>query len=154
MQDGTSVILRPPPTDDLTIAYEVFVAETYKSRRSILPDDVRYIVDIGANVGYTIAYWARELGRSNSPARPDRVVGVCLDAYLLITLVAASRFSFLLLDHIFKSARTGKRRVLIFGAGTGGAGLSLLRYIGPPTFTAASRHIFEQYARGSRDNSR
>jgi UDP-GlcNAc:undecaprenyl-phosphate GlcNAc-1-phosphate transferase len=44
-----------------------------------------------------------------------------LDAYLLITLVAGSRFSFLLLDHIFKSARIGKRRVLIYGAGSGGA---------------------------------
>jgi UDP-GlcNAc:undecaprenyl-phosphate GlcNAc-1-phosphate transferase len=53
--------------------------------------------------------------------RPVALSVSVLDAYLLITLVAASRFSFLLLDHIFKSARTGKRRVLIYGAGTGGA---------------------------------
>ena len=44
-----------------------------------------------------------------------------LDAYLLITLVVASRFSFLLLDSLFKSASEGKCRVLIYGAAAGGA---------------------------------
>lgn len=44
-----------------------------------------------------------------------------LDAYLLITLILLSRFSFLLLDYVFKSTRSRRRRVMIVGAGRAGA---------------------------------
>jgi UDP-GlcNAc:undecaprenyl-phosphate GlcNAc-1-phosphate transferase len=50
-----------------------------------------------------------------------------LDAYLLITTVMLSRFTFLVLDYVFKSARVGKRRVIIYGAG--GAGVAAFRQI-------------------------
>ena len=54
------LILRPPPADDLETAYEVFVAEVYRSPRMIPPRSVHRIVDVGANVGYTIVYWAEQ----------------------------------------------------------------------------------------------
>lgn len=44
-----------------------------------------------------------------------------LDAYLLATMVLGSRISFRLLDHLFEREQSGARRVLIYGAGRGGA---------------------------------
>src|SRR6185437_5675225 len=52
------LILRSAPADDLEIAYEVFVTEVYRSPRVIAPRSVHRIVDVGANVGYTVLYWA------------------------------------------------------------------------------------------------
>jgi FkbM family methyltransferase len=56
--NGQQLLLRPPPTDDLDIAYEVFVLEMYHPPRPILSEEVHRIVDVGANVGYTVGYWA------------------------------------------------------------------------------------------------
>lgn len=43
-----------------------------------------------------------------------------VDAYLLATMVIGSRLSFRLLDYFFSSSRDGSRRVIIYGAGSGG----------------------------------
>ena len=45
---------------------------------------------------------------------------VVLDAYLLSTLLLSSRLSFRVLDHVFNINRPGMRRVIIYGAGSGG----------------------------------
>jgi FkbM family methyltransferase len=57
--DGQQLLLRPLPADDLATAYEVFVLEMYCSPRSVLSGRVHRIVDVGANVGYTVGYWGR-----------------------------------------------------------------------------------------------
>ena len=51
------LILRQGAAGDLGIAYEVFVAEAYKLPEGLKARQVRRIVDVGANVGYTCVYW-------------------------------------------------------------------------------------------------
>ena len=84
-------------------------------RQSGIPD---LLAVMRALVFAVLSSWMGSLIVFNRP--PPFTVFV-LDAYLLITMVMASRFSFLLLDYVFRSARLGKRRVLIYGAGPGGA---------------------------------
>lgn len=62
LQSGERLILRPPPTGDLSVAYEVFVNELYRPLRPI--DEVRRIVDVGANVGFAVAYFARRFSEA------------------------------------------------------------------------------------------
>jgi UDP-GlcNAc:undecaprenyl-phosphate GlcNAc-1-phosphate transferase len=50
-----------------------------------------------------------------------------LDGYLLATLIIGGRLSFRVLEHVFKTQATGRRRALIYG--TGNAGLSALHHI-------------------------
>jgi FkbM family methyltransferase len=59
LSSGEKLILRPPPASDLDTAYEVFVSEPYASPRPIDCNAVRRIVDLGANVGYSVLYLAR-----------------------------------------------------------------------------------------------
>jgi len=55
------IALRRPPASDLTVAHEVFVQQIYRPR---LADNVRLVVDIGANVGYSVIYFARMFPRA------------------------------------------------------------------------------------------
>jgi FkbM family methyltransferase len=55
---GETLILRPPPATDTGTAMEVFVFENYKSPVPI--QGVKHIVDLGANVGYSALYMARQ----------------------------------------------------------------------------------------------
>lgn len=64
LSTGEKLILRQSPTDDLDIAYEVFVGEGYKSPRKLDQSSVRRIVDLGANVGYTCVYWLANFPRA------------------------------------------------------------------------------------------
>lgn len=57
--NGLRLLLRPPPADDLDIAYQVFVSEMYRSPHPLLSTKVHRIVDVGANVGYTVGYWSQ-----------------------------------------------------------------------------------------------
>jgi hypothetical protein len=43
---------------ELNAAYEVFVGECYKCPHAIDKSEIRRIVDVGSNVGYSLAYWA------------------------------------------------------------------------------------------------
>lgn len=54
---GEKVILRPPPATDAWTATEVFLLESYGPPKPIT--NVNRIVDLGANVGYSVLYFAR-----------------------------------------------------------------------------------------------
>lgn len=56
---GTRLIVRPPPAHDLSVAHEIFVQQIYRPRLGKAPAEVRLIVDVGSNVGYSVVYFAR-----------------------------------------------------------------------------------------------
>lgn len=57
LRAGEKLVLRPPPAWDLALAREVFVTTPYESPRPLAVTSVHRIVDVGANVGYTVVYW-------------------------------------------------------------------------------------------------
>jgi FkbM family methyltransferase len=59
LRTGERIILRPPPSTDLSTAYELFTADCYRPPRPLGPESVRRIIDLGANVGYSVLYWQR-----------------------------------------------------------------------------------------------
>jgi FkbM family methyltransferase len=59
LRDGDRLIVRPAPAGDLSVAYEIFVDELYRSPRPLAAASVRRIVDVGANVGYALSYLGR-----------------------------------------------------------------------------------------------
>ena len=58
-RSGQRLFFRPSPSTDLDTAYEVFVDGVYRSPREIDAGSVRRIVDLGANVGYSLMWWFR-----------------------------------------------------------------------------------------------
>lgn len=56
---GDRLLLRGPPTTDLLTAYEIFLAGAYEQPSSIAAFEPRFIVDLGAHVGFTVLLWAR-----------------------------------------------------------------------------------------------
>ncbi len=58
LSSGPRLIVRPTPAGDLSVAHEIFVQELYRSPRPLPSESVRRIVDVGANVGYAIGYFA------------------------------------------------------------------------------------------------
>jgi FkbM family methyltransferase len=65
---GDRLIVRPQPTTDLQTAMEIFFCEAYRSPRSLPADRVRTIVDLGANVGYSLVYFSREFPQATIEA--------------------------------------------------------------------------------------
>jgi FkbM family methyltransferase len=63
LRSGEKLILRPEPATDLGNAMEVFLFSVYDSPR--LLSSVRRIVDLGANVGYSVLYFARRFPESH-----------------------------------------------------------------------------------------
>ena len=60
-EGGPRLLLRAPPARDLDTAYELFQQEVYRFAVDHAGDDVRLIVDLGANAGYSLAYFRMEL---------------------------------------------------------------------------------------------
>src|ERR1044071_2593664 len=59
LQDGKRLILRPRPTTDLGTAFEIFISQAYL-RPAVVPEPKpELIVDLGANVGYSVLHWAQ-----------------------------------------------------------------------------------------------
>jgi FkbM family methyltransferase len=56
---GERLVLRPPPTTDLQTAMEVFFCDAYRPPLPLPAGGVRSIVDLGANVGYSLVYFGR-----------------------------------------------------------------------------------------------
>ena len=63
-QRGGSVVLRPPPTADLALAYEIFIGGAYEIPSGFPDFDPGLIVDVGANVGFAVVWFARRFPRS------------------------------------------------------------------------------------------
>jgi FkbM family methyltransferase len=67
--DGGRIIMRPAPARDFGVAYDIFFRAMYG-----WPDDeppqamMSHVVDVGANVGYTIVDWARRFPGSRIEA--------------------------------------------------------------------------------------
>jgi FkbM family methyltransferase len=74
LTSGEKVILRPPPTNDLGNAMEVFLFSIYESPRRL--PGLQRIVDLGANVGYSVVYFAHRFPAAEIVAwepHPDHV---------------------------------------------------------------------------------
>jgi len=54
-----TLTIRARPTLDFNVAWEVFVNKVYLPPRPISPESVKTIVDVGANVGYSLVFLAR-----------------------------------------------------------------------------------------------
>lgn len=54
---GTRLRLRPLTTTDYDIAWQIYWRGDYESPRSL--ENVRKVVDLGANVGYSCLYWCQ-----------------------------------------------------------------------------------------------
>jgi FkbM family methyltransferase len=59
LKTADMLMIRREPTNDLSVAHEVFVQQIYRPRVTKARDDVRLVVDVGANVGYSVVYFAR-----------------------------------------------------------------------------------------------
>jgi FkbM family methyltransferase len=59
LRSGPRFELRPDKfgNNDYGVAYEVFVHDYYEDRARLAPETVRLIVDLGANVGFTLLYF-------------------------------------------------------------------------------------------------
>jgi FkbM family methyltransferase len=56
---GLNFNVRPLPTSDLDTAYEIFVSEVYKPSLAIDNQQIKKIVDLGSNVGYSVLYFSQ-----------------------------------------------------------------------------------------------
>jgi FkbM family methyltransferase len=59
MLTGERLVMRSAPSTDLSVAYEIFVNEIYRPHYLLDSARVHRIVDVGANVGYSLVYFAR-----------------------------------------------------------------------------------------------
>ena len=59
LRTGERLFLRPPPATDLSVANEVFIQKVYDVPAELDASSVRFVVDLGANVGYTCLQWLR-----------------------------------------------------------------------------------------------
>jgi len=59
LRTGERLFLRAEPAADVATAFEIFVAEVYRQVGPEPDPSVRRIVDVGANVGMSLVYWAR-----------------------------------------------------------------------------------------------
>ncbi|MBI1787501.1 MAG: FkbM family methyltransferase [Acidobacteria bacterium] len=59
LREGTRIVIRPKPATDYGVAYEIFLLEVYERATRFKSQEIKRIVDLGANVGYTLLYWAR-----------------------------------------------------------------------------------------------
>ncbi len=59
-------MLRPRTAgnNDYGIAYEIFVLQHYACPRRLPPGEIRLIVDLGANVGFSCLYWLTQFPQS------------------------------------------------------------------------------------------
>lgn len=57
LQDNKKLVLRPAPTTDLATAYEIFINRAYYKPPQVPEPSPKFIVDVGANVGYSLLYW-------------------------------------------------------------------------------------------------
>ena len=59
MRTGERLVLRPEPSTDLAMAYEILLAGAYEPPAALPKISPRRIVDVGANVGFSVVLWAK-----------------------------------------------------------------------------------------------
>jgi FkbM family methyltransferase len=59
LRSGTRIELRRDDfgNNDLGIAHEVFSLDWYNTRGHLKPDEIKLVVDLGANIGFSILHW-------------------------------------------------------------------------------------------------
>jgi FkbM family methyltransferase len=65
LKGGPRLLLRGRPARDLDTAYELFQQEVYRFAVDRAGDDVRWIVDLGANAGFSLTYFAWNFPRAH-----------------------------------------------------------------------------------------
>lgn len=76
---GERLVIRREPAGDFGVAYEIFVLELYRAPHPLDVQSVRRIVDVGANVGYSLSYLARRYPAAHIDAfepHPDHCVQI------------------------------------------------------------------------------
>jgi len=58
LKSDAVISMRPEPADDVATAYEVFASGVYRPPRPVPEKEIRYVVDLGANVGYSCIFLA------------------------------------------------------------------------------------------------
>ena len=58
LKSDAVISIRPEPADDLATAYEVFASGVYRPPRPVPEKGIGYVVDLGANVGYSCIFLA------------------------------------------------------------------------------------------------
>lgn len=62
LRSGLTISIRPRPSRDYDTAYEIFFLRLY--RVELDAATVRYIVDLGGNVGYSVLFWCSNYPRA------------------------------------------------------------------------------------------
>jgi FkbM family methyltransferase len=90
LKGGEKLRLRRPPSTDLNIAYEVFAKEVYRGPQPPDRSSVRRIVDLGANVGLSVLYWATHYPGARIEAYEPHPVNLArLEAHLTMNRIAS-----------------------------------------------------------------
>lgn len=63
LKSGTRMQLRPKPSSDYDVAYEIWIFQQYAL--NVESETVKYVVDLGGNVGYSCLYWAEQFPHAN-----------------------------------------------------------------------------------------
>jgi FkbM family methyltransferase len=64
LRTGETLLLRPPPSTDLPTAYEIFVAGAYRPPKNLPDPEPELVVDLGANVGFSVVLFAERFPRA------------------------------------------------------------------------------------------
>ncbi len=93
LKSGAKLCLRKLPSTDPGIAYEVFAAELYRGPWVPAPNSVNRvnrIMDVGANVGISVVYWAHRYPAARVDAyEPHPVHLAMLEAHLKLNRIGA-----------------------------------------------------------------
>ncbi|MEA5581256.1 FkbM family methyltransferase [Nodularia harveyana UHCC-0300] len=65
LAESGKIVIRPLPTTDLIVAYEIFLGNAYQKPMAVPEIHPQLIVDIGANVGYSIIDFTHKYPSAN-----------------------------------------------------------------------------------------
>lgn len=68
LASGERIVLQRSMHMGLNVAYEIFISGTYRSPRPLDPGAIRRIVDVGANAGFSVAFWGVNYPRARIDA--------------------------------------------------------------------------------------
>jgi len=90
LKSGEKLCLRRLPSTDSGVAYEVFARNLYRGPRAPQQNAVKRIVDVGANTGISVVYWARRYPVARVDAyEPHPVHLAMLEAHLQMNRIGS-----------------------------------------------------------------